>query len=356
MHDNQDSNQTPFIFIAGCPRSGTYLLASILRQYFDIAIPVETHFIPLFYRYKNLFGNLQLIANRRRLLTCIFEFLELFTEHAEKERNRRKIRQYSILSVQPYFEQIVAQSTSYNDIVSLMFLYYARAQGKVVVGDKSAIFHAVSPETLCASVNLPVKIIHLIRDGRDVALSWMQMWSGPPSIPYAAISWAKHISVNHHWGKKHQHNYFEVRYEDLIQNPETTIAQLGEFLGLQANSIDALQLGDEQTALISNSTTHARLNGPLHTDSIEKWRNKLRPRDINYFNRTQGNLLTLYGYSVDQVQTSSEIKFATVRDGFRTTSARLIAHFSPHQIRIKIKFLLPLWLYLRYTLKKVLTR
>lgn len=80
------------------------------------------------------------------------------------------------------------------------------------------------------------KFIHLLRDGRDVGKSCMQMtWAGNMYLGVqrwidAELSWQRlqpQLAADQH---------LEVRYEDLIRAPEDTLTSICEFLGLQFDS------------------------------------------------------------------------------------------------------------------------
>ncbi|MDO8837193.1 MAG: sulfotransferase, partial [Vicinamibacterales bacterium] len=130
----------PIHFIVGCPRSGTYLLSSILDRSGQVAVPTETHFVPLFAQYARLFGDLEKPDARTRLLAAIYAFLEIWLRRADEERGLENIIPHSLLATRGGFNEIVRDSRSYADIVHALFEHYAIGKGASQYGDKSAFF------------------------------------------------------------------------------------------------------------------------------------------------------------------------------------------------------------------------
>jgi hypothetical protein len=67
------------------------------------------------------------------------------------------------------------------------------------------------------------KIIHLVRDGRDVALSYVSARFGPTTVYGAAQSWRRYLAEIDRVKKTSRPDLIcEIRYEDLIADPEMT--------------------------------------------------------------------------------------------------------------------------------------
>ena len=79
--------------------------------------------------------------------------------------------------------------------------------------------------------------IHIIRDGRDVALSYVQQgWSYPlpwdrdERLGVAGLYWEWVVRKGREQGPRLGVDYQEVRFEELIANPRQTLSRLGEFI------------------------------------------------------------------------------------------------------------------------------
>ena len=94
-------------------------------------------------------------------------------------------------------------------------------------------------------VYLPeARFIHLIRDGRDVALSVLKQTWGPQTIEAAAEKWRSRVLR----GRSQQPYlgfYMEVKFEDLVLHTERELRRICEFIELE---FDAAMLGYHETA------------------------------------------------------------------------------------------------------------
>jgi hypothetical protein len=82
---------------------------------------------------------------------------------------------------------------------------------------------------LIAEIYPDAAVVHLIRDGRDVAASLARQPWGPESIADAAQEWVDTV------GKARAHRaprYIEIRHEDLMRDVVDTMRALFDFLGL----------------------------------------------------------------------------------------------------------------------------
>lgn len=284
-----------FVHIVGCPRSGTYLTVVNLSSQFDVAIPVETHFIPLFHRYKSLWGNLESYENRLRLLDAIYEFLEIWTLKASRDRDPQTVREMSLLITRPDRESIAGRSFSYGAIVRQLFAAYAGKMGMSLMGDKSAFFHHISLSTLHGT--LPAsKFIHVIRDGRDVCLSWQKIWTGPDSLAQGALAWKEHVEKKKRWGRLHPDFYFEFRYEDFIEHPDNVLQDIAAFLGVPADTIELDFFKSHMARKITSKESHPLLSSAFVRENKEKWRSSMSEAECSLFEFIAGKTLRDCGY------------------------------------------------------------
>jgi hypothetical protein len=294
-HETDSSPDHPFVHVVGCPRSGTYLTVVSLNHLFGIAIPVETHFIPLFGRYKALWGNLARNRNRRRLLDCIYAFLEIWTDLSSRGRNADKIARVSLLITRRDRQNIVDNSDSYATLVQEMFHAYARCKGLAFAGDKSAFFHHVSLASLNRSVP-GSKFVHVVRDGRDVWLSWEKTWTRPTSMGMAAKAWAAHVRKKRAWGEKNTAVYYELRYEAFLDDPWKIVSEMAAFLGRPAEQTRLDYYRSEMAENVASKETHPLLSRGIVQSNKEKWRTQMTTRDCRYFEYIAGHALNAFGY------------------------------------------------------------
>lgn len=136
--------------------------------------------------------------------------------------------------------------------------------------------------------------IHIIRDGRDVAASQLLdhgKW-GYASVSEAAISWCTLISKTRSKAKKLK--YLEIRYEDLVLDPKTTIQVLLDFLGYEFCE-SMLDHTTSYNPIFDNPYNHPsidQIKKPLSSDSIGRFKKDFTSSEIDEFNKQSAELLS----------------------------------------------------------------
>jgi hypothetical protein len=201
------------------------------------------------------------------------------------------------------FERAATNSQTYADFVGALYSELADLRGKSWAGEKTpdyvrhlALLHTFFPWA---------KIIHLIRDGRDVTLAlmdWAHDGKGPGRLkPWrespaaaSALWWQWQVQT----GKRDAVHlapacYREVRYESLVTTPEETLREVAAFLELP---FDARML----TYHVGRTRTKQGLPSNKAwlppTLGIRDWRTQMRPRDLELVEALVGSLLSELGY------------------------------------------------------------
>lgn len=260
-----------------------------------MAVPIETHFIPLFSRWLRLWGDLREPARIEALLRAIEAFTRIWIYLGIRSRNPEKMESVSLL---PSLAGLgPEQLHGYADLLERAFAGYARGLGRSAWADKSAPYEPEDLDLYAAGV-AGLKVVHLIRDGRDVWISWRNHWFGPRTLAEAAWIWRRHIETRRRWGRAHPSQYIEVRYEDLLEHPAEELGRLARFLGVSAPQAATLA-GSSLTGAYRTEATHEKLAGELDPTNREKWKSRMSAGELEIFQHIAGRTLLESGYRVD---------------------------------------------------------
>ena len=280
----------PAPFIVGVPRSGTTLLRMMLDAHPELAVGPETHFLPKM---------LALSTNPNPLGEVIAEirgserWLDFGLSSTDLER--------AIRGVSP---------GTLSNAVRAFYKLYASKFAKPRWGDKTPgyLLHMNAIQTILPES----RFIHIIRDGRDVALSILPLWFGPNTVKDAALWWQERIAAARRQASALPH-YIEVRYEDLLQHPEEVLQRICGFLeldysprmlcypGQARERLEEIehQLTGPEGRTVSGQTRigmHLRVLEPPDSAHIGRWRSRMSQQDRNEFHTLAGATLESLGY------------------------------------------------------------
>lgn len=271
------------IFIVGCPRSGTTMLQLMLHAHPEIAIPPESRFLVDIYDRREEFGDLRDPGNRERLANAII-------------RQRRRLRDLG-LDPQELRQQIVDGSPTVGSAAAAVFQGYAKRFGKRRWGDKRPAY--IQRLDTLLRLFPDAQIIHIIRDGRDCVSSLKRMpwWKG--GVIAATSTWRRAMIAG---GRARRRlpadTYVEVRYEDLIDDPEGQLRRLCAFLN---EEFDAAMLEPHRVADVAvpeRKVWHTQTRREVNDRARERWREDLGPQELRLLEFVAGRHLLAHGYEL----------------------------------------------------------
>ena len=283
INDESNLSCIPF-FIIGSGRSGNTLLRSILSGNSDISIPPESYRIPFAIKKFHIFNNRDWEDIVSQVLKEFEDCKEFYTWEID------------ITDAQKRLENIADSKRTLSNIFDELFCTYTEkhSPGSKIWGDKTPM------NTLyldwIGTVFPRSKFIHIIRDGRDVASSYLKM-ERYDTILEAANRWINSIESAQSFGSKIKENYMEIRYEELVTKPEDVIKYTCDFLDIDYDSkmLDhtkqVKKLGD------TDKEHHSNLSKPISSDSVGKWRNNLSESDQESITKLLHKHLQRLGYA-----------------------------------------------------------
>ena len=181
---------------------------------------------------------------------------------------------------------LFAASNNYDVLAAV-----ARLAGTPVVVDSSK--NPFRTRSLFFAHPDDLRVIHMVRDGRAVARSWVKAY-GKFDYAGAARQWLyRDSAIRMAIRDIPESRRIRLRYEDLCRSPETALDRICDFLGLKYEPEMISYLASER------HDVHINLR-PLHQQSEiqldERWKEEVTSDQMSQFARIAGKLNRLYGY------------------------------------------------------------
>jgi hypothetical protein len=284
--------------VVGSPRSGTTLLRLMLDAHPLLAIPPETGFLSLAPKLKGWGDRL-----RERFFRAVVGHPPPSPAWPDFEIPAEAFRA-ALERIEPF--------TAAEGFRAFYRLYAARF-GKPRWGDKTPLY-CLELDTI-RGVLPEARFVHLIRDGRDAALSLRRQWFSPGwEMEKQAAYWRRCVLGARRAGLGRD-DYLEVRYEELILDTQGTLGRICAFIGLEYD--DAMLRYDARaparleehkgrtradgTALVTREQRlrqQQRTTEPPDPARVFAWKHEMSAEDREAFARVAGDLLRELGYEV----------------------------------------------------------
>lgn len=283
-------------FILGNPRSGTSLLRLLLHAHSRVCVPPECGFLLWLYaKYKDW-----TLADLQSLRLDAFVADVVASKKFETWGVQKALLKQVILSVSP---------ADYDALAQCVYLSYVESYkaAPMYLGDKNNYY--IAHLDALDKVYADKYIIHLVRDGRDVACSYRgigALHQGLQYLPQLSTEIdiiAKEWQLNNMRIYNHYHlnaRYIMIRYEDLLLAPSVVLEALLSRLGLvfEAGMLDFYTMNREEG--IEPKATLAwkqKTLQPIDPSSIGVYKTDLTAEEISEFNAIAGTALTHFGYA-----------------------------------------------------------
>ncbi|HEX7256157.1 MAG TPA: sulfotransferase [Gaiellaceae bacterium] len=296
----------PWVFVVGCPRSGTTLLQRMLDHHPQLAVANDTHFIP--------HGVIDPTDQAEPPLTA---------EIVERVRSYRRFHRLGLPD--EAVTSAADRARTYPEFVQMLYDELARIRGKPLAGEKTPSYVRRLP--LLHRLFPSARVIHVIRDGRDVALSaleWATETKGPGKRPLwrdepvgvCALWWRRHVLAGRKDGQWiGRDGYAETRYEQLVADAESELRRITTFLHLPyASEMAEFHVGKTR----SDPGLSAKSAWLPPTPGLRDWRSGMAERDLALFEELAGDLLDELGYAraVPSTPATERKRAARIRERF----------------------------------------
>ncbi len=278
------------VFVLGSPRSGTTLLYHMLLSSGGFAVyRSETH---VFNLLETAYGDLGKASNKRKLM---------------KAWLGSKLFQVSGLDARKIEARVIAECTNGGDFLRLVM-------GQIALDQNVKRWADCTPDHLLylrrIKETIPeALIIHIIRDGRDVALSmekqgWIRPlpWDADQRLAVSALYWDWIVNRGRKAGKTLGADYCEVHFEDLIREPRSVLGKLSAFIehDLNYDRIHEVGIG---SVLEPNSSFETGSSGE-DFNPVARWKQAVQQQDLIRLESLVGGTLRELGYPAGIAQPS----------------------------------------------------
>lgn len=283
-------------FIIGNPRSGTSLFRIMLNGHPDIVSPPESGFLHWWHnKYREWNKNNNNEQDIDAFISDLLQSKKIEGLNLDFERIK-----YILLKNKP---------TDYSSLMCSVYMTYAELRGKKpsIIADKNNYYikhlddlHAIWPDAF---------YIMVVRDGRDVACSYLNIKKLETSSPYKPILSSEIDLIAKEWKENNERmrlflkgkNHIVVRYEDLVLDCVGELKKVCGFFEIpydekmsQYHEIGAEQ-HDEPVSTIDWKRKTFEKPDPLN---IGKYKTELNNESIVLFNNIAGDYLRIYDYDV----------------------------------------------------------
>ncbi len=281
----EDAVASPFMFVVGCPRSGTTLLQRMLDNHPQLTVANDTHFITR--AAKRVLRKQPRPSMTPELLDAVLAYRRFY---------RMGLGQAEVIYA-------AEDCPDYATFVGRLYTLRAQKKHKQLSGEKTPDFCRKMP--VLHTLFPHARFVHIVRDGRNTALStlnWATPTKGPGRWPLwkedplgtCALWWRWQAGTGLQHGRAlGPEHYLQVKYEDLVARPEQQLAVIAAFL--------QIPYADEMANYHAGKTRHqpglsAKSAWLPPVKNLRDWRQDMSPEDVGVFAGIAGDLLRENGY------------------------------------------------------------
>ncbi|MEW5803128.1 MAG: sulfotransferase [bacterium] len=281
----------PHFFIVGTQRSGTTLLRLILNSHSSIAVPEEAAFFMPLFNWKKILDPRPLpLPVRQNLLNYLI--------------NNYQFAKWKL--DESLLQPILENDFSYKQVVGFTYKTFAQKYGKSICGDKSPAF--IRKLKILSEAYPNAKFIHIVRDGRDIYLSFKKKnHPAASSVPGSALEWNVKLSLISRGLEAQRDSVIEVRYEDLLQNPLQVIKRICTFLGITFEN-EMLEYWKRSSEFIDQQHSDLIFK-PIQASNTSRWKTLMSQTELAQYEFFAKKKLKEYGYPLSEGNANFTEKF-----------------------------------------------
>ncbi|NKB65277.1 MAG: hypothetical protein GKR95_25315 [Gammaproteobacteria bacterium] len=280
LEKNMSNPDAPF-FVLGAARSGTTMFRLMLNRHPRLAIPFESHFMMGMLR-ELPFDRPLLGSETERFIQLVITEKNFASWHLSPRQVRDKIESMS--------------PGMMSDLIDALFRMEIADTGKPRWGDKTPMYYTCWRPLMNLFPNS--RVIHIIRDGRDVCQSLEKLdWHGPTNQDRAKY-WRDRVEIAYQaqaeFGTDRQ---YIVRYEDLVTDTRATLINVCEFLeeSYEPSMMSFFEDASDHMSDIDGDI-HRKVHRQPSEQDIYRWRHNMSTSSQQQFEMIAGCALRQMNY------------------------------------------------------------
>ena len=289
-----------FCFLISSERSGSNLITRLLDGHSKVCGPSPTHLFRILVERRSHYGELRDPERWRFLLEDATDLFET------------KLGSWNCsLSAGELAEEVEPGSLAH--LLRYVYEKEAIAEGKEVVFVKENHIHR---HAAFLERHFPdSRFVFLVRDPRDMALSWKRAKNLRGCVIRAAETWKSDqcSSLSLYHTLLEEGRVVGVRYEDLVAKTETTLKRVCSLLELEFEApMVELDKRESNWSNASATSEWANLSKPVIQNNFRKFEGALSADEPEFIERTCHNEMKAVGYEPESKPTKplSELRAA----------------------------------------------
>ena len=266
----------------------------MLNRHPSIWLCDETNYFYKVYSRRRAFGDLREPAARRHLIDRLLE-----TERIQGLK----------LPLDELRGALMKDGDSYKTFFTALIRFSASQNGKARFGEKTP-GHALFADRL-RDWYPDCRIIHIVRDPRDVAASFLRVPFGSNDVMVNARTWVGHVAAAERC--RDRTNYMVLRFEDLVENPESELRRVLSFVGEPFDPAVLVPTGKSEDV----PWWKHRAQSEVDRGRVGRWRQELSEKQIALIESVAGRRMKDHGYELSGKRVSAmAVAGARLGEGF----------------------------------------
>lgn len=282
-----------FNFLICSERSGSNLLTKLIDNHSLYCGPTPPHLLRVFEPIMDKYGDLENYAHWEKFINDVLEFFNCKIGVWESSFTKQELS--------------TLKERSLENVVRYIYTKEAEIHNKAHVFIKEVRTYNLVP--FIKNAYSEAKFIWLVRDPRDMALSWSKSPVHRGDIVRAAQIWKKdqYESIKIYKQLEKSNTILLVKYEDLISKQEQIMQLICDFLNIEFEN-EMVDFHKNKMSMANSSKTDnwKNLNKSIMTNNSKKYQTGLSRSQIQFVEYVCKEEMEFLGYNKDFALLSNE--------------------------------------------------